>query len=374
MAISTADSAKAGSHFDIIYIDDLVNETNYKNATALETGYQNYVNILPLLEPTGYLLVTGTRYSFDDAYQRIQENAQKSLVWRFSIKSCWVKNADGSVGTLFPPAVTRTGRAIGQSLEFLAAQKAEMGDASFANQYENNPIASSAIVFTEEMIAAQTITDPRLLPSAGDGRVFIFLVGDLAYSESDARDISVVYTVMKFQGSLYVIDANFGHWTSNQLIETTIHLLKTKRPNIVYYERPSGPADALLNLIVARAKSIGLQKVPIEFVKTSNVKGAKATRIGNIQAVLLSRRLWLYGGMPGYNELVSQLTKFPRTRKDDFADCLARACELPSNWQFDDPPPSMDLTPNWLQRLNKSAPVEEQDSRPAGSYGPENWK
>jgi len=59
-AISTAKSVKAGSHYDIIYIDDLVNEQNYRSVKALEKCYQDYLDICPLLEPTGYIIMTGT--------------------------------------------------------------------------------------------------------------------------------------------------------------------------------------------------------------------------------------------------------------------------------------------------------------------------
>lgn len=60
-AISTAKSVKAGSHFDVIFIDDLVNEQNYRSVKSLEKCYQDYLDICPLLEPTGFIIMTGTR-------------------------------------------------------------------------------------------------------------------------------------------------------------------------------------------------------------------------------------------------------------------------------------------------------------------------
>ena len=73
MAITTARSVKAGSHYDVIFIDDLVNETNYRSLKMLEKSIQDYRDIGPLLAPAGYIFVTGTRYSFGDLYEQIQE-------------------------------------------------------------------------------------------------------------------------------------------------------------------------------------------------------------------------------------------------------------------------------------------------------------
>jgi hypothetical protein len=223
-AISTANSAKAGCHFEFIFIDDLVNETNYRSPKMLDKVFDDYLNICPLLEPSGYMLLTGTRYTFDDAYDRIQENAKTqgdSTVWKFSIRNCWSSNcencgcpeiyhdrdvnilqspcakcgsacvgfqSDRTVGTLFPPATTRAGRAIGHRLEFLNSQKAELGAANFANQYENTPLSSDLQTFTETMIGGQTIFDADKWPN---DRSYTFAVGDLADSEGDENDMSV---------------------------------------------------------------------------------------------------------------------------------------------------------------------------------------
>src|ERR1700676_1543806 len=62
-AISTAKSVKAGSHFDLIIIDDLVNDQNYRSVKALEKCFQDYLDICPLLDPSGFIVMTGTRLS-----------------------------------------------------------------------------------------------------------------------------------------------------------------------------------------------------------------------------------------------------------------------------------------------------------------------
>jgi hypothetical protein len=397
-AISTARSVKAGSHFDFIFIDDLVNDQNYSNMKMLDKSYQDYLDICPVLENTGYLVVTGTRYSFGDAYERIQEQAKAAgelSVWKFSIRDCWSAGTcktcgmpdvfhdrsvnitqppglaaagcmcagfvgDGIQGVIFPQVRKKDGNFFGFTLEMLAKIKAELGPQVFANQYENNPLSSDTQTFTETMIGAQTLHHPQQFPPVQQS--VTFLVGDLAYSEADERDVSVIYTVRKWAGQLFVVDAEAGHWSSNPLVETIIRLVLTKTPNIVYLEKPAGPADALANLITARAAQMGIPRaIPIEWIKPGNQKGVKALRIGNIQAALVGKRLWLYSGMPGYQTLVEQLCRWPRGKFDDYADALGRVVEVPSGYQFEQPP-QQESSRDWMKRYLGSSAEPQEDS------------
>ena len=160
--LSTARSVKSGAHFDVIFIDDLVNDQNYRSVKALEKCYQDYLDICPMLEVTGFMVLTGTRYSFGDTYERIQEKAREEerergrTIWKFSIRDCWSRGClncphtdvfhnydvnilqppcsipecnckgfqpSGSKGVLFPETRTFDGRSIGHTLEWLEAEK-----------------------------------------------------------------------------------------------------------------------------------------------------------------------------------------------------------------------------------------------------------
>jgi phage terminase large subunit-like protein len=403
-AISTAKSVKAGSHYDCIFIDDLVTEVNSKNAAQLEKCYQDYLDICPLLDPVGFIFVTGTRYSFGDAYERIQEQAQaagEASIWKFSIRDCYsagkCKNcghaevfhdrdanilqppcgvgvvcdckgfeSDRDRGPLFPEVTTKDGRIFGFSMEGLERIKAELGPQVFANQYLNQPLAAETQTFTETMIGGQTLHDINQIPSYLTATTFV--VGDLAYSQEESSDLSVLYVCRKLQGRLYVFDCRAGRWQSSELVSNIIKVLLDAncRPSAVYLEKTLG-ADHLHELITARANQMGLQQVPIQWIKPNQKKGAKGIRIGNIQEALKSQRLWLYSGMSYYQDLVNQLVKFPRTKHDDFADCLGRVCEAPTGWQTESGPPVKSMG-NWLHKLHAAQPEEEPDTRPCGSY------
>src|ERR1700730_6583190 len=230
MAITTAKSVKAGSHYDIIFVDDLVNDQNYKSEKLLAKCKEDYKDIRALLAPDGYMYVTGTRYSFGDLYEEIQESAKKEMAetgqktWNFSILPCWIRyclNCDetctrrdvehnwekndtepeclkcgckgfkdsGIKDVLFPKFRCNDGRTEGHTVEFLESQRRELGDEFFANQYENNPIATGMQTFTPELLARQTLFQLAQFPTGLQAPTFF--VGDLSYVGRDDRDKTV---------------------------------------------------------------------------------------------------------------------------------------------------------------------------------------
>ena len=404
-AISTARSVKAGSHFDQIYIDDLVNETNYRSVKALEKCYEDYLAVTPLREVAGFILVTGTRYSFGDTYERIQEDAQKEMketgrtVWKFSIRDCWSHGCQncphtdvyhdydqnilqppciipgctcpgfkdrGNIDVLFQQIRTRRGRQIGFTLQILASER--IADAEFfANQYENKPIAAGSQTFDDALIGRQTLHAMTQIPDYGVS--YTFAVGDLAYVGQDGRDYSVIFICRLFQGQIFIYACKFGHWDSAQVAENIVKIIKSERPTVIYLEKTNG-WEAQNNVILAHARSLPegpLLKVPIEWVKPSQTPKAKLIRIGTVKGPLMARRLWFYAGMDGYDTLVQQLLKWPKLGKhDDFADCAGMVVAAPTNYQLTNPPTTVQ-TAHWLRRLH-SVSVDD-DSYPDCGMG-----
>jgi phage terminase large subunit-like protein len=403
-AISTTKSVKAGSHYDAIFIDDLVTEVNSKNAAQLEKSYQDYLDICPLLDPVGFIFVTGTRYSFGDAYERIQEQALtagEASIWKFSIRDCYsagnCKNcghsevshdrdvnivqppcgvgikcacpgyvSDGGRMPLFPEVKTKDGRTFGFTLDGLEKIKAELGPQVFANQYLNSPLAAETQHFTETIIGAQTLHDMNEIPSYLQSSTFV--VGDLAYGDNESSDLSVLYVCRKWQGKLYVFECRAGRWQSHELVTNIIRILLDPncRPNVVYLEKTLGSSH-LHELIIARATAMGMPSIPIQWIKPSQQKNAKNIRIGNIQEPLQSKRLWLYSGMPFYQDLVDQLVKWPRMKHDDFADCLGRVTEAPTGYETEGPP--VQTVGNWLKELHKAKDVDDDYPDSGGGSG-----
>jgi hypothetical protein len=394
-AISTARSVKAGSHFDGIYVDDLVNEQNFRSVTALGKCYEDYLAITPLKTVSGFMVVTGTRYSFGDTYERIQEDAQKEMketgqtVWKFSIRDCWSHGCQNCVHTsvyhdydkniLQPPCIVpgcacpgfkdrgnrdvlfprirlrhgpRVGEELGFTLQILASELAQVGPEFFANQYENKPIATGSQTFDETLIGRQTLHHMTQIPDYGVS--YTFAVGDLAYVGQEGRDYSVIFLCRLFQGQIFIYACEFGAWDSGQVAENIVSILlnPAHRPSVVYLEKFNG-WEAYQNVILAYARSRGLLKVPIEWVKASQTPNAKTIRIGTVKGPLSAKRLWFYAGMKGYDQLVKQLCKWPKLgRHDDFADCAGMVVAAPTNYQLDSPPADVSIV-SWLRKMNE---------------------
>lgn len=400
-AISTAKSVKAGSHFDIIFVDDLVNDQNYKSVKLLEKCFQDYLDVVPLLETNGFLFMTGTRYSFGDTYQRIQELADEEekekgkTIWKFSVQSCWdyvckhcghgqafhckdINIAEPpcmlkcgcpgyepveTKGVLFPQFRTHDGRLMGHTVEGLEAMRIEITPDFFANQYENQPIASGTQVFTQDIIDKQTLFHPQQIPDYAVSRTFI--IGDLAYEGQEGRDYSVLFVCRLFRGQIFIFDCYFGNWDSHEIAVNMVHAILKHRPNMVFPEKFNG-WEAYDNVIRSYALTQGLQNLPITWLKGSQAPKAKLARIGSVKGPLANHRLWLYSNMinsavgapakastqNGYALLVNQLLKWPKLGKhDDFADCAGQTVAAPTGYELETPP-AVEPATNWLRKLS----------------------
>lgn len=389
--ISTPKSVKSGAHFDILIIDDLVNDQNYQNASALEKSYQQYLDTVPLLEHSGFILMTGTVYSYRDCYARIQEQeiAHSLGVWAFSIHDCWSQGTcktcgmsaifhewstnavqpagitacgcncpgfvgDGVRGCLFPLTKKKDGTPFGHTLDSLNRIRAELGPHKFANQYECRITAEGEQTFTEALIGSCTLHHENQLPIYGIAPVYI--CGDLAYSTSEARDESVIFAFSKYLGALYVWGCWFGRWSASERVDNILNILLRVRPVSAFFEKNLNSDSLELNLI-AYASKYGLQKLPLVWTPLSNQKDAKNIRIGDIEAAMKGKRLFLYSQMPGYDRLCAQLLKHPRNSHDDFADALSQCLTAETGWQRE----ALPVQPNpndWLKRLNAAVPPE----------------
>lgn len=79
--ITTAgvETALTGTHYDILVLDDLVEENNCNTKEQIEKIIRFYQNSLDLLDPGGIVVVVGTRWSEGDLYGWIIQNEMTSL-------------------------------------------------------------------------------------------------------------------------------------------------------------------------------------------------------------------------------------------------------------------------------------------------------
>jgi hypothetical protein len=79
--ISTAgvETSLTGSHYNIMIMDDLVEENNVSTADQIRKIIRFYQNSLDLLDPGGQILVVGTRWSEGDLYGHLITSEMDSL-------------------------------------------------------------------------------------------------------------------------------------------------------------------------------------------------------------------------------------------------------------------------------------------------------
>jgi hypothetical protein len=414
--ISTNRSVKSGGHFDLLCGDDLVNDQNYQNETQLERTHQGYLDICPLLDPTGYLVLTGTRYSFGDTYEKIQETA-KSLGdlsnWHASVRNCWsagictclhahifhdihiagspcvwpgcsckgftcdaaLTASTPNSDVMFPLTKKRDGSPFGFTKLYLDQQAAAIGESNFANQYLLSPLAASAQQFSESMLKAQTISDASLMPPLNTPT---YIVGDPAFT-AGSGDETVFFVFSIYRGAYWVRDCVAGHWGANDLCKNLITLIRLYRPAQVFLEGSSN-TDALKNLLeISKPSDMG--PLPIIWTPASNRKDAKMLRIGSAQAYFINQRVWIYhefrSDPQGYSKLVQQLCRWPRGGHDDRADALSMIFECPLAASIagqQTAEQQAQKNSSWLFRLHNPEPIDTSDSRPAGSWGDDSWK
>jgi predicted phage terminase large subunit-like protein len=394
--ISTARSVNSGSHFEVLFVDDLLNDSNWQSASAQEKVYEDYRSINPLLEPTGYMILTGTHYPVNDVYKRIQEKAAEAGAlsqWKFSIEDCWdfgCRNCphgqvwhdknDNVLGgrcihdgcscaqfqtndvkdVVFPQFTKKNGEPWGYTSDYLERIRIDLGQRFYSCQYLNAPEQDGTQIFTQALLGQQTLHQREdLLRLAPPQASQTYIAGDLAYSVASNRDSSVLFAFVKSAGRLFVFDCIFGHWSASERVENILRFIRKHRPTTCFLEENLNSSSLELNLI-ARAPEFNLAKLPLQWIKASNVKDAKAIRISDLESVLKGQRLFLFAPMPGYDKLEQELLRFPHAPHDDFADCLALAVQAPTQFLREALPMQPESVNSWLRRLH--APRESDDA------------
>lgn len=317
VGVASPKSVKAGQHYDAMFADDLVNETNFRSVELQEKAIEDFNHYTPLIEPGGYKTVTGTRYSFGDLYGYIIRQDAERREWNISVRTCWKDNKREN-GVLFPQVKTEDHRTIGFTAELL--DKIQKDDpATFSCQYLNQPLIAGLQLFTEELLMRAVKSVPAARhPELGQAILFI----DLAASKRADADHSVVLCGRQDGFSrMYCCDIRAGKYSPMQLAHIVLEMALLHRPIKVMIEGTAAGNYFIEYLrLIAGGKGMNL---PIEAIKVSNQKDAKHLRIGAIEGVLKTGKLFFLLGLPNWTDLVEQFVEWPRGRHDDEIDTIS---------------------------------------------------
>lgn len=356
VTVASPRATSTGQHYDVFFADDLVHANNFRNIDLLDKLESEFAHFVPLLDPGGYTVVTGTRYSHADIYGRII--ARNKGEWTISVREAH----DGNWVLLFPERVVDAGtRKIGFTKELLQQIERDEPETFYA-QYMNRIIAAKAQLFPEPVLlaAVRSTKDPEY-PAGGPCLFFL----DLAPSKRAETDHSVlVIARVAPTKQVFVTDVIGSTYSPSAFGIVTINETIKHRPQRILIEKAAG-AEYFAEYLQSIAREHGIA-LPIELVKASNQIDAKYLRIAALEGAFKLKRLFLMAGIRDFQRLVEEFTQFPKGRYDDRPDAIASLVQYTTN-TFPIEQKRTSALPFFLQ--NQTAEPESEVSTNGMGYG-----
>ena len=341
---STIASVNAGSHFEVIKPDDVVNEVNTTTPDQCMKVTEAYDSLRYLLEPGGYIEINGTRYKAYDLYGKLLERDEAlQREWeedpeneghpyesdfRYTVLPVWKIKPDRKplrdergafilkkedVDLLFP-----------ERLKFREQYKSyRINPSQFACQMLNNPslVEGAERPFTDQLLTVHTIPYTQL-PMPGGCQDFIMWDLAGANQANESVDFSVgAVGRLSSDGKLFIIDMVRGKWNAMQLAGQIVTLAKNYPTVRVTWIEDAAGARMLQPTIDGIAAQCGVS-VPIVFVKVPRFGGAKRYRIDGLAQFFRADKLWLAAFLPFLDTLKAELLDRNPVH-DDCSDAIA---------------------------------------------------
>jgi len=289
-------------HFDLIIADDLVEPDNVRTKEQREKVYEFYLSLFDLLEPSGRIVVIGTRYHQDDLYARILDENKLHGNWSCFIRSCYTP--DGAV--LFPE-------------KFTHAQLEDIKKKSFyhfSTQYLNNPIDPENADFRSDWIKYYDPTSPH--PSS------LYLTIDPALSlDRNADFTAMVVAGMYADRRIRVVDCLHKRFVPSELVDAVFDLVKKWGLHRVGIETFAFQKTLKYDL-QRQQRERGVFFSIDELGKRHTGRGeavlSKEARIRRLQPYFEQGLVEIRGDM---SDMRDELLAFPRGKHDDLIDALS---------------------------------------------------
>jgi hypothetical protein len=317
ISIATVDSVKAGSHYDLRYGDDIVNEENSKTKEQLQQTIIDWKHTRPLVNPGGYTQYTGTRYDWsDNGGEIIETNPPTGPVdnldgfgfcyegadWNVFARGCWKMDETGKRTLLFPKQF-RTDEEDDPNKENLSAIQRE-DPYLFSCQYLNNPAPTGTQNFPRELLLERTVLRTQI-PSS----VALFMAWYLGFNPDDSTDPAVgIVGGFSPDGALYIIDCFRGLWSTDRVIEGIFTAHKK------WYLRKIGLDDKNGPILLGPGLDSKMREhrvyLPVEYL---SVKQAEDMRLKSVEALvplLTSGKMFFSADLPFYDQMLLEFTRF----------------------------------------------------------------
>ena len=330
-----------GAHCNRVYLDDIVGRNTIADSglPRVKSWFRN--TVMPVLNPGGTILVTGTRWDLDDPYA----GWLKSKDWQCRVRAAL--ETDGKADY--------KGKPILLPMREVQLRRRDMGESDFAFQYMNDPSPSGDKPWdpgAEQIIGIKPSKD--LPGAAGSGSVFVLSdpapakQGSLKQEgesfRADGTKDDWAFAVVKIMlyhgqqiGVLLDLSSSKG-WTKAEGLDEACRLMKVWNTNKFFNEAYGGLIADYSEEMKKAARRNGvplyLDKGQLPQFKSNYGKGAKNDRFGNLCSWAKQLRFYICGETVPEAELEKFLTQargwlpMPNGRNtlrfDDVADVVSR--------------------------------------------------
>jgi phage terminase large subunit-like protein len=345
------DSDKTGFHYDYIICDDIQAERQSSSREQIDVVWNFYQLLFSLLEKQPRkigvkLLVVGTRWHYDDLYQRI-ETGNQAEPDETKFKITYLPDKDPKTGALnFPDRLSQ---------KVLDDMLRKHGASHFACQYRLNPIAEEERIFKKKWV---NFAKPQMY----NQKLNVYTSGDFAYTEYNLKavsrrnrdaDYTVIFTVGVDERWNYVFMDWFRERVSKRkAIEELYRQAMAHKSRLVIlqkYDR-SQIADVVEQVgFDLRDEDPTMRVIVPEWVGYPP-RQKKEDRIKTmLQPLFQGSKVFLMPNMQWWVD--SEVLDFPKARHDDGLDCFANIAKIakpPAKRKM-----SKNINPVWLhcQRL-----------------------
>ena len=305
-----------GAHFDLIICDDLIDNEHMKSEKkrrSVEHWFQTTLE--PLLEPTGRIVVIGTRKHFKDIYQSLLDNP----IW-YHMACRYPEDEDhrrcGYRAILEEPASEPLVDDNGVVTDFaikgpyrillperwtiqgLLKEKLSMGSPAFNSEYQNDPTGFEGLLLDEDWL--QYYTDYQTIESTS--MKMVIMAFDLAITEKsiEAGDYFAGIVIgLSLSNNFYVIDTLRAHLDFPSQVRKVIDWYNIHKPQAVVIE-----TNAYQKALAQQLKEV--TTIPIIEKRTDT---DKYRRILEISPYFEARHVFV---RKEFQDLIDEYKEFPQ--------------------------------------------------------------
>lgn len=301
-------------HYDVIIMDDIVNRDMINTPEQIQKTILFYKDALDLLEPTGTLIIVGTRWHQNDLYGWILDKTNREQVYKnFSImiKKAYGGNLETGEGfvSLFPQKFT---------LDVLQTLKREKGPYEFSAQYENNCVPLEDARFKQDWF--KIVLEDELKTR----NINYFTMVDPAISQKKGSDKTAIVTIGVDEfNNWFIRNIIWGQMLPNEIVENVFNNWEQYHPKKIGMEMVAFQRSLQYAIHdEMRRRNIFLPMVELKADKS------KDERIMGLVPRYAQGAVFHLQQCPYRDMLEEELVWYPRGKHDDIIDALAYGLQI----------------------------------------------